>query len=119
MKDLSYFTKIFLAVEAVDFRKQMKSLSVLAECVFEKPVNSDRTLFVFRNKRRDAIRILYWDQTGFAMWSKLLESEKFLWPKSKSEKKIFLSAKELKLLLQGVDLSKIKFHEEVKFSKLS
>ena len=119
MKDLGYFTKIYLAVDAVDFRKQMKSLSVLAESHFNKPMNCERTLFVFRNKRRDAVRILYWDQTGFAMWSKLLESEKFLWPKSRSDKKIFLFSRELKLLLQGVDLSKIKYHEEVKFSKLS
>jgi transposase len=119
MKDLGFFTKIYLAVEATDFRKQIKSLSVLAETVFKKPMNCERTLFVFRNKKRDAIRILYWDQTGFAMWCKILETEKFSWPKSKIDKKIFLSSKELKLLLQGVDLSKIKYHEEVKFSKIS
>jgi transposase len=97
----------------------MKSLSVLAECVFEKTLHCERTLFVFRNKRRDSIRILYWDQTGFAMWSKVLEKEKFKWPKSSENKAVFLSPKELKWLLQGVDLSKIKLHENISFSKLS
>lgn len=119
MKDLSYFTKIYVAIDAIDFRKQIKSLSLLAENLFEKPLNCERSIFVFRNKRRDSIRILYWDHTGFAMWSKILEKEKFLWPKSKENKKIFMSSKELKWLLQGADLSKIKFHKEVKFSKLS
>ena len=119
MKDLSFFTKVFLATTAVDFRKQARGLSVLAEGIFETSVSCDRTIFVFTNKRRDAVRLLYWDITGFAMWSKNLEKDKFKWPKLHDSKKIFLSSKELKWLLQGVDLSKIKMHEPVKFSKLS
>lgn len=119
MKDIGYFGKIYLAIHAVDFRKQIRGLSLIAEGIVDKKLNCERTLFVFRNKKRDSIRILYWDQTGFAMWTKLLEQDKFYWPKTKEKRKIFLSAKELKWLLQGVDLSKIKFHKDVSFSKIS
>ena len=114
MKDLSYFSKIYLAVQPVDFRKQMRGLSDLVGVRFQKNIFEERTLFVFRNKRRDSIRLLYWDSSGFAMWSKLLEKEKFKWIKSKEESQK-LSSKELKWLLQGVDIAKLKFHEKLEF----
>ena len=114
MKDLSFFQKIFLASDPVDFRKQAHGLVVLVQHVLELNPMHEKFLFVFTNKRHTAIKMIYWDQTGYAMWWKLLEKERFRWPKN-VDKKVVLNLKELKWLLEGVDLSKIKVHEKIVF----
>jgi transposase len=117
LKDMSFFTKIFLARDAVDFRKQAHSLALMVTHVLEQNPIQDRVLFVFTNRRRNAVKILYWDQTGYALWWKGLEREKFRWPKITTEgSKMLVSVREVKWLLEGVDIAKIKKHEKIAFS---
>jgi transposase len=116
VRDLAYFNKIFLAVNPVDFRNQAHGLSVLVKQVLLSSPLDGRSLFVFTNKRKTSIRILYWDATGFALWSKVLEKHRFKWPKNQSEAALKLSSIELKWLLQGIDLAKIKKHEAINYS---
>lgn len=112
MKDLSYFGKIYLSVDPVDFRKQAHGLAIIVEHVLKLNPISEKTLFVFTNKRRDAIKILYWDATGLALWWKSLEKEKFRWPK-KLTGPMQIQAKELKWLLEGIDFTSIKKHQRI------
>lgn len=119
MKDLSFFTKIYLAIKPVDFRKQDRGLSLLSKTILNCDPLEHRSLFVFINRRRDAIRLVYWDLTGFAMWSKILEKDRFARPRRVDDNKVVLSSNDLKWLLQGVDLSKIKKHEPLEYRRIS
>ena len=116
MKDLTYFPNIYFCLEPVDFRKQANGLAQLVGSLFGKKLDEQRSLFIFRNKGAKAIRMLYWDSTGVALWSKKLEKDSFKWPK-KGEKPLKLKASEVKMILQGVDINKINKHEPTKFSE--
>ncbi|MCX6129808.1 MAG: IS66 family insertion sequence element accessory protein TnpB [Proteobacteria bacterium] len=118
MKDISAFSKIFLATQPVDFRKQANGLSVIVKEVLDSQPFEAKSLFVFINKKKSAIRMLYWDFTGFATWNKLLEKDRFKWPKNSDTSKLTLSSRQLKWLLQGVDLERIKVHQPLDFEKI-
>ena len=70
---------IYLCLEPVDFRKGIRSLSILVESVLRQDSMSGQ-LFVFRNRGRDKIKILYWQRNGFCLWAKQLEQDRFHWP---------------------------------------
>tara|TARA_R110002167_G_scaffold288360_1_gene493312 strand:- start:482 stop:763 length:282 start_codon:yes stop_codon:yes gene_type:complete len=63
----------------VDFRKSINGLSVVDESEMNPPVMNG-VLFIFCNKTKNKLNILYWDKTGFALWYKRLEKDKFKWP---------------------------------------
>ena len=66
-------------------------------------------LFVFSNRRRDRVKILYWDRDGFAVWAKRLEEGTYAMPLSEvNESRCEISAQELGALLSGIDLSQAK-----------
>jgi len=112
MKDIGFFNKIYLVTSPVDFRKQAHGLAVIVEHTLGHKQLNDRVIFAFTNKRMSSIKLLYWDATGFALWWKTLESDKFRWPKSKDDC-MNLETKELRWLLEGIDLNLIKKHKRV------
>ena len=66
-------------------------------------------LFVFKNKRADRLKILYWDSDGLALWYKRLEAGTFRLPRATSEaSRIAISAADLNLTLSGIELSSVK-----------
>ena len=75
MRDINFFTKIFVAVQPVDFRKQANGLFLMVESIFKILPNSSKMLFVFTNRHKNAVKMVYWDATGVAMWSKRLEKD--------------------------------------------
>lgn len=94
--------KIFLALEPVDMRKQFNGLWALAaEGLREDPRHG--AVFVFTNRDRDRVKLLYWDGTGVWVLAKRLEKGRFSWP-SAAGPKLPLSPAELTLLLAGIDL---------------
>jgi len=117
MKDISTFSKIYLAIKPIDFRKQANGLVAIIKETLESQPFEQKSLFVFVNRKKSSIRMIYWDFTGFALWSKLLEKDKFKWPKCSKEVKRALSHRQLKWLLQGVDIDRIKIHEPLHFEK--
>ena len=71
---------IYLDRDPVDFRKAINGLAVIvAEQISLSPY--DPALFLFCKKSRTQIKVLYGDNTGFALWQKRLEKDKFMWPK--------------------------------------
>jgi transposase len=98
--------KIFVALEPCDMRKSFNGLYEAATShLVDSRLNRD-VLFVFTNKRRNRIKMIYFDGTGLWVLAKRLESGRFSWPKpsESSQKKILLTPEALQLLLDGVDL---------------
>jgi len=100
---------VFIHVKSVDFRKGIRGLGVYVNHKFGDSI-SGKNLFVFCNRHKDKIKILYWDDTGFALWHKVLESDRFKWPKRETEE-MEISAKELQYLLSGINIDEQKPHE--------
>ncbi len=99
---------IFLFVPPADLRKSYDGLAGLAQEHLKKNV-LDGGLFVFFNRRRDRVKILYWDLDGYALWAKRLESGNFQMPSlDASAREATLSATELSLILRGIDLTSVK-----------
>ena len=76
-------------------------------------------LFIFCNKRKNKLKVLYWDETGFALWYKRLEKDKFRWPLKADEEVITLSAEKLQWLLSGYDILKLKPHKKLRYQRIS
>jgi len=105
---------IYLHREPVDFRKAINGLSVIVQEQMElSPF--DRALFVFCNKRRTQLKVLYWDNTGFALWQKRLEEAKFKWPRKLLEPTITLTYEQWLWLLRGCDITQIKPHASLQY----
>lgn len=98
-------SRIYLALEPVDMRKQFNGLwSLAAEHLRIDPFGG--ALFVFTNKDRDRVKLLYWDGTGAWVLAKRLEKGRFTWPKTAGDdpRKIALEPAALTMLLAGIDL---------------
>lgn len=105
MLTLPTAVRIYLSRGATDMRKSIDGLSAVTRQVLEQdPVSGH--LFVFCNARRDRIKILYWERTGFWLLHKRLERGTFAWPVSadSESKKVELSSSDLAALLGGLDL---------------
>jgi transposase len=98
----------------VDFRKAVNGLSVIVEQEMSLSPY-DEKLFVFCNKAKDHIKILYWDKTGFALWYKRLEADKFKWPSRGDDMTMTVSAHQLSCLLSGLSIEphRALFYREV------
>lgn len=107
--------KIFVKPGPTDFRKQINGLSIIVqEEMALDPLNGN--LYIFCNKSRNRLKILYWDKTGFAMWLKRLERGKFPWPKN-NEEALEIDQEKMKMILCGIDFWNA--HKELKFSKIN
>jgi transposase len=94
--------RVFVAVPPADLRKGYDGLSRLArEAIQQDPLSGH--LFVFANRRRDRIKILYWDRDGYALWYKRLERGVFRFPQPTANH-IEVSAAEMAAILAGIDL---------------
>ena len=94
---------IYLHSGFVDFRKSINSLLVIIEYELELSPFND-ALFIFCNKKQDKLKIVYWDKTGFALWYKVLQKNRFKWPTLNDLKHIRLSEQQLQWLLGGYDV---------------
>ena len=103
MLTFSATQRIYLAVEPVDMRKQFNGLWALAsEKLREDPFSG--SMFVFTNKDRDRLKILFWDGSGIWVLAKRLEKGRFSWPQASGPTKIHLEPAALTMLLSGIDL---------------
>jgi transposase len=94
-------TQIWLAAGTTDMRKGFTGLSALIQNVLEKNPLSGH-LFLFRGRRGDLLKLIWWDGTGLCLMSKRLEHGRFIWPQATSGA-AFLSTAQLSMLLEGID----------------
>jgi transposase len=97
--------RVYLCLTACDMRKSFDSLHALVREYLELDAFAGH-LFVFTSRRRDRVKILYWDRDGFAVWSKRLEEGTYAMPigESAAERRREITGQELGALLSGIDL---------------
>lgn len=108
---------VYVAVSPIDFRLGINGLCALVQYRL-KHNPTDAALFVFTNKKRNAVKLLYWYRNGFCLWMKRLEQDRFCWPRQ-SDTAITLSLQQLSWLLDGIDISKIRPHQSRQYAYLS
>ena len=96
--------KVYLCTVPCDMRRSFDGLSMLAEHVIGCNPYAGH-LLVFSNRRKDRVKILYWDRDGWAIWYKRLEAGTFQFPFAETGRRE-IAAWELAVLLEGIDLSK-------------
>lgn len=107
MLSITAGTQIYLAAEATDMRKGFDALYGLVTSQLHKDPLSGH-LFLFVNRRRDKLKILYWDGDGLAIWYRRLEQGTYQLPKlSADQKSLEIRSEELTMLLRGIDLSSV------------
>ncbi len=98
MWQLSAATRVYLARGVTDMRKSFNGLYACATEVLKRDALSGH-LFLFCNRRRNRLKVFYWDGSGFWVCAKRLERGRFAWPDRET-----LRAEEMTLLLGGIDL---------------
>jgi transposase len=101
-------TRIFIALHATDMRKGFDGLSgLVSDKLKQDPLSG--ALFLFVNRRRDRMKVLYWDGDGLAIWYRRLEQGTFQIPASNDQlNAIEIRSDEFTMLLRGIDLSSVK-----------
>jgi len=94
-------TRVWLAAGVTDMRKGFNGLSSLAEKVLGQDPFCGH-LFVFRGRRGDLLKVIWWDGQGACLFSKRLEKGKFVWPALK-DGKVSVTSAQLSMLLEGID----------------
>jgi transposase len=103
MLSFAHARKIYLAVAPVDMRQQFNGLWMQAEQKLQEDPRQG-ALFVFTNKERNRLKMLYWDGTGVWILAKRLEKGRFSWPVGGDSAKLSLTSTALTMLLDGIEL---------------
>ncbi len=113
----SYGVRVYLALGSTDMRKQINSLAILVQERMQLDPLSG-SVFVFCNRKRSTVKALYWDRNGFCLWQKRLERERFRWPE-KAEEVMMISQRELRWLLDGLELIQGKAHRQLQYATVT
>jgi transposase len=103
---------VYLASGCTDMRKSIDALAALVSQDFDLDLFSN-SLFVFCNKGRDKLKILYWDHNGFWLYYRRLEKGRFRWPRDAGGQTISISRRQLQWLLDGLTLEQRQAHAPV------
>ena len=94
-------TRVWIAAGVTDLRRGMDSLAALVQTALgERPFSGD--VFVFRGRRGDLVKLLWWSGAGMNLYAKRLERGRFVWPQATSGA-VHLSNAQLSMLLEGID----------------
>ena len=109
--------KVYLVLGKTDMRKAVNGLSIMiSEHIGKDPFSGH--LFVFCNRRRNILKILYWDRNGFCLWYKRLEKELFRWPQD-TEEVLEIGTRELSWLLEGLEIKQQRAYESERYEIIS
>jgi transposase len=109
--------QVYLYGGVVDMRKSIDGLAALVEQELElNPMGE--ALFVFCNRGRDKIKLLYWERNGFVLWYKRLEKQRFTWLNQTTTDSITIDGYQLNLLLDGLDIFNNKPHEALYYTSI-
>ena len=105
--------QIYLYRDPVDFRKSFRGLAAIVEQELgHNPFEG--VLYAFTNRRRDKIKLLYWEDNGFVLYYKSLAEEKFHWPGGEEEL-VSLTGQQINWLLDGYDIGAMKGHRKLQY----
>lgn len=110
--------RVYLACGPTDMRKSIDGLAAIVSCEFKLDPFSD-CMFVFCNRGRDKLKILYWDTNGFWLYYRRLERGRFRWPEAGENRPISISRRQLDWLLAGLTLEQVHAHREVTARKVA
>lgn len=116
MQSLNNFTEIYLHRDPVDMRKSINGLSMIVLEEMKASFKSER-LFVFVSRCGKKLKIIYWDKSGFALWYKRLEEQKFCWPKHHEDEVVTSCSDQLDKLLLGYDVFQ-KPHDYLQYAQI-
>jgi transposase len=112
MLNLALPSRVFVCTEPADMRRSFDGLAALVQQHLDcDPLSGD--LFVFRSKRGDRVKLLYWNDDGYALWYKRLEQGTFPWPTVDGTRTavgphgLTLRPAELAMLLDGIELANV------------
>lgn len=94
-------TQVWLAAGVTDMRRGMYGLAALVQTVLNETPYSGH-VFVFRGRRGDLLKLLWWSGDGLCLFAKRLERGKFIWPQASSGT-VYLTTAQLSMLLEGID----------------
>jgi transposase len=103
LPQLSAAVRVFLCTRPTDMRKSFDGLTGLVQECFGQDLLTGH-LFLFLNRRRDRIKILYFDRDGLAIWYKRLESGSFEMPRTAEGDGVELQPAQLAMILSGIDM---------------
>lgn len=106
--------KVYIALGTTDMRKSIDGLSILVSEKLKLDLFSGH-LFAFCNRKQNMLKILYWDKSGFCLWHKRLEKNKFKWPRSQEEV-MAVGTRELAWLINGLNIRQKEAHKSLKYS---
>lgn len=111
--------RVYLPREAIDFGAGMNTLIAMVEQGMELDTFS-RAVFAFRNRKRQAVQLLFYDRAGFCLLTKRLAGaeDRFVWP-TQQQSVIDLSDEQLHLLLDGVNVDAVRRHPERRYEYAS
>lgn len=108
MRPTGNIQQIHICRKAVDFRKYVNGLSgIVQHQLKHNPLSGE--YFIFFNRKRDKIRILYWEKSGYVLYGKYLEEDKFTIPSGYGDQ-VTITIEQLHWLLDGIDINLIKPH---------
>ena len=109
---LPFNAEIFFYPKPVDFRKQMDGLvALIADTLAMNPTSGQ--IFIFRNRGRNRLKVLYWDKNGFWLLYRRLESDRFCFPEI-NDTAMLLTSEQFQWLLSGLDIAE---HKAIKNQK--
>ena len=107
--------RVFVKPGATDMRKQINGLSIIVSQELRADIFEGH-LYLFCNKQRRLLKLIYWDKNGFCLWLKRLEKDKFPWPQTPAEA-LEISQEQFGFLLSGIDF--FNAHKKLDFRRVS
>lgn len=115
MFNLESNIKIYLATGHTDMRKGINGLSILANKIISDQL-IEGALFVFRGKRSDRMKVLWWDGQGYCLYYKCMDSGKFTWPADSTMATVGITKAQLSMLIEGIDWRRPKWSNRPVYS---
>ncbi|MBF0097484.1 MAG: IS66 family insertion sequence element accessory protein TnpB [Magnetococcales bacterium] len=118
MRPSADLPEVYVCLAPIDFRKGINGLAAMVER--ELSLNPFATvLYVFSNRRRDQVKILYWERNGFCLWQKRLEQDRFHWLRRMDSRVDVITGQQLNWLLDGYDIARFRPHKSLQYSSVS
>jgi len=107
-------TRIFLATQPTDMRRSFDGLCALTIDIIQESPTSGH-LFLFRSRRGEAVKLLWWDRSGFVIWYKRLQKNTFRFPKA-TEGRLEIEARDLMMILEGLEYKDVTKRRDYRLS---